>query len=166
MKTSRVVGLLVVAGIAIGAFLSAVLPDFGIPGLGSGGGIGNPPPAKPVATVSTVSDGPVESTETPPDEEAPPPSAVIYVMIDGRDYFLRRSPEGKAPFRPATLESVVEAAKAATGDDNGIRVRIAQKSSSRETTERALRAKLAEAGIPADAIRWKDEPVDGQSPTE
>lgn len=157
MKTSRIVGVLVVAGIGIGAALSYLLPDFDF-GLGSGG-IGLPT-GKPEAKVVGIDASPPEETETKPAAEPVTPPAVVYVLIDGRDYLLRRGPEGKAPFKPATLEEVVEAAQTATGDDNGIRIRIAQKSSSRELTERALRAKLEEGGVPKDAIRWKDEPVD------
>lgn len=168
MKTSRMIGVLVLAGIAIGAVLSAILPDFGF-GLGSGGGIGNPPGLKQEATSPVAESGSSVTSTAPIDDvaaatEEVPPTDVVYVLIDKREYLLRRGPEGKASFKPASLEEVAQAAQAATGDDNGIRVRIAQKSSSRETTERALRAKLEEAGVPGDAIRWKDEPVEGGSP--
>lgn len=161
MKTGRMIGVLVLAGIAIGAVLSAVLPDFGF-GLGSGGGIGNPPGLKPEANSpisESPSTGPIEGATATTEESAP--ADVVYVLIDGRNYLLRRGPEDKASFQPASLDEVVQAAQAAIGDDNGIRVRIAQKSSARETTERALRARLDEAGIPGDAIRWKDEPIEG-----
>jgi hypothetical protein len=170
MKTSRLVGLLVITGIAIGALLSAVLPDFGLMGLGPGGGIGNPPVTKPAANSKTSTTEPASETEAPsntkaadeePVSEAPPPE-VVYVMIVGRNYELRRGPEGRAAYQPATLEAVVEAVQAAKGDDTGIRVWVEQKSSSRELTERALRTKLSEAGIPPDAVRWKDKPVDAE----
>lgn len=164
MKTGRMIGLLVLAGIAIGAVLSAVLPDFGF-GLGSGGGIGNPPGLKPAANAppaESPSTGPIEGATSATEEAAPPD--VVYILIDGRNYLLRHGAADEASFQPASLDQVVQAAQAATGDDNGIRVRIAQKSSARETTERALRAKLDEAGIPGDAIRWKDEPVEGSAP--
>lgn len=177
MKTGRMVGVLVLTGIGIGALLSYVLPDFGF-GLGSGG-FGNPPATGSKTMVGTTSDTVTDtvsdstsgtSTETTVPVEDPSeggesteptaPVATVFVLIDGREYLLRRGPEGKAPYKPADLAAVIEAAQAATGDDNGIRVRIAQKSSSRETTERALRMELEQAGIPGDAIRWKDEPTD------
>ncbi|MDB5339349.1 MAG: hypothetical protein JWN70_4968 [Planctomycetaceae bacterium] len=157
MKTSRVVGVLVLAGIGIGAALSYLLPDLDF-GLGAGG-IGLPT-GKTETKVVGIEASPLEETETKPEAEPVVPPTVVYVLIDGRDYLLRRGPEGKAAFKPATLDDVIEAAQTATGDDNGIRIRIAQKSSSRELTERALQAKLEEAGVPKDAIRWKDEPVD------
>lgn len=161
IKTLRLGGILVVAGIGIGAALSYLLPDFSF-GLGSGGiGI-------PTGNTDTKTEPKVVGIDAPPAEETPAESAaepsaapaVIYVLLDGREYLLRRGPEGQAAFQAATLDQVIEAALTATGDDNGIRIRIAQKSSSRETSERALRTKLEEAGIPQDSIRWKDEPVD------
>ncbi len=157
MKTSRVVGVLVLAGIGIGAALSYLLPDLNF-GLGSGG-IGLPTGQTETKVVGIDAPAP-EETDAKPEAAPVPPPAVVYVLIDNRDYLLRRGEEGKAAFKPATLDEVVEAAQSATGDDNGIRIRIAQKSSSRELTERALRAKLEEGGVPKDAIRWKDEPVD------
>ncbi len=166
MKTSRLVGVLVITGIGIGALLSYLLPDFGF-GLGTGGdvGIGNPPGSNAAGTIVGTGDESSESTaetptDTPESTDTAGPVATVFVMIDGREYLLRRGPEGKAPYKSARLEQVVQAAQEATGDDNGIRVRIAQRSSSRETAERALRMKLEEAGIPGDAIRWKDEPTD------
>ena len=172
MKTSRLIGVLVLTAIGVGVFLGAILPDFGF-GLGSGGGLGNP--ASPANSntgtlVGTQTDSgkaatiPVIESSTP-NESAEPvepagPVETVFVLIDGREYLLRRGAEGQAAYKPATLDEVVQAAQAATGDDVGIRIKIAQKRSSRETTERALRSKLEEAGIPGDAIRWKDEPAD------
>lgn len=157
MKTLRLMGVLVVAGIGIGAALSYLLPDLDF-GLGSGG-IGLSTGKSETQAVGIDAAPPAETaTQSTPEPVAPP--AVVYVLIDGREYLLRPGPEGKAAFKPARLEEVVEAALSATGDDNGIRIRIAQKSSSRELAERALRAKLDEAGVPKDSIRWKDEPVD------
>jgi hypothetical protein len=165
MKTRRVVAGLVIAGIGIGALLNAVLPDFNL-GWGSGGGIGNPPASNTTTTaIAPVATGPISQPIKDADpsdvagstEQVPAPKTV-YVLIDGREYLLRRGSEGK--YEPATLDEVVEAAQAATGDDVGIRVRIEQKSSSRELAERALRQKLEEVGIPRDSVRWKDEPVD------
>lgn len=153
MKTVRVMGVLVVAGIGIGALLNAWLPDLNF-GLGSGG-LGFPSTAQPAAQPTGIDEAP--PAEPVAEELAAVP--VVYVLIDGRDYLLRRGAEGQAAYKPATLESVVQAAQSATGDDNGIRIRIEQRTNARELAERALRSRLDDAGIPSDAIRWKDEPV-------
>lgn len=160
MKTFRIVGVLVAAGIGIGALLSAYLPDFNF-GLGANG-IGLPMGAEP-AKPKTVGIDELPATDAEADAEAKsaaPPPKLVSVLIDDRAYLLRRGPEGKAAYKPANLDEVIQAAQSATGDNLGIRIRIEQKSSSRELTERALRTALREAGIPNDAIRWKDEPVD------
>lgn len=172
MKTGRLLGLVVVAGIAIGALLSGLVPDLG--SWNFGGGKGSQDDTTTLAT--SKSDEPVVADKEPaakklPDQPAEepiekpldtetPPVTVVYVLIDGRNYLLRRGTEDKVPFQPASIEEVLQAAQAATGDDNGIRVRIEQKSSARETTEQELKKSLHDAGIPADSIRWKDEPVD------
>jgi hypothetical protein len=168
MKTSRAIGLTVVAGVGIAALMTYYFPDLDF-GLGAGSRLGLPlgktqtesvgidaPDTETETQTTTVSDTSTEPTE--PELVTPP--AVVYVIIDAREYLLRRGEEGKAAFKPANLDEVIEAAQSATGDDLGIRIRIAQRSSSRETTERALRAKLEEAGIPGDSIRWRDEPVE------
>ena len=153
MKTLRMMGVLVVAGIGIGALLNAWLPNLDF-GLGAGG-LGFPSTAQPETQVVGVD----EASPVEPVAEEPVAVPVIYVMIDGRDYLLRRGPEGQAAYKPTKLEDVIQAAQSSTGDDNGIRIRVEQRSNARELAERALRARLEDAGIPSDAVRWKDEPV-------
>ena len=150
-----------VVGIGIGAALSYFWPNLDF-GLGSGG-FGLPtglPQTQVTGIEATPADDAESQTKVKLEAEPVPAPSVVYVMIDGRDYLLRRGPEGKEPYKPATLNEVLEAAQSATGDDNGIRVRVEQKSSSRELSERSLRESFEAAGIPKDAIRWKDEPVD------
>ena len=161
MKTMRMLGVMVVAGIGIGAALSYLLPDLNF-GLGSSG-IGLPTgntDTKPETQVVGIDAASEEKSTAEADAATAAPPAVVYVLLDGREYLLRRGPEGKVPFKPVTLDEVVEAAQSATGDENGIRVRIEQKRSSRHTTQSALEGKLEAAGVPKDSIRWKDEPAD------
>lgn len=161
MKTMRVAGVVVVAGIGIGAALSYLFPNMDF-GLGSGG-LGWPnsqPQTQVVGIEATPAEEAEADTKAKLEAKPEPAPTVVYVLIDGREYLLRNGPEGKAAYQPATLNEVLAAAQSATGDDNGIRVRIEQKSSSRELSERSLRESLESAGIPKDAIRWKDEPVD------
>jgi hypothetical protein len=170
MRKGRLVGALVLTGVAIGGLLSYLLPEFNF-GLGSGGGLGNPPAQKaettPVSDNEKPGGAPETVAETPAETETvqqpAAPTDVIYVLIDGKNYLLRQGPEGKVPYKPATLDEIVGAAQAATGDETGIRVRVAQKSTSREITERTLRSKLEEAGIPSDSVRWPDIPLKGDA---
>ncbi len=161
MKTMRVAGVVVVAGIGIGAALSYLFPNMNF-GLGSGG-LGwptNQPQAQVVGIEATPAEEAEAETKAKLETEPVPVPQVVYILIDGREYLLRNGPGGRAAYKPATLSEVIQAAQSATGDDNGIRVRVEQKHSSKETSEQALRANLESAGIPKDAVRWKDEPVD------
>lgn len=162
MKTTRKIGLLVVTGIGIGALVSYLLPFLNF-GTGSGtGGTGTSTGANSAATAPDAPAPATKGSKNAPGAEPKPstPAEVVYVLIDDREYLLRRGPEGQAEYQPADADTVVEAALAATGDSNGIKIRISQRSSSRELAERQLREKLEQAGIPGDAIRWKDEPVE------
>lgn len=169
-------GILVVSGIGIGAFLSTMFPS----GFGTGqgiNGIGNPVATAPVVEggpsaeeqpEETNSVAPVLTSETsekevPEEVEPIVAPALVYVLIDGYDYLLRRGPEGKAPYKAASIDEVVEAAANATGDENGIRIRIARRNSARESAERALQSKLEAGGVTSEAVRWKDEPVSDDS---
>lgn len=171
MKTARAVGIIVAAGVVIGALVAKYLPDFNF-GAGAGSGpatqavsksdeqttVSETKPA-PAATVETKS----ATAETTVNDEGTEPSApveAISVLIDGKNYLLRNGSEGQSEFQPATLGEVIKAASATKGEANGIRVRVAEKSSSKETAEQALRESLHDAGISGEAIRWKDKPVD------
>lgn len=169
MKTRNIVAILVLTGIGIGALLNAVLPDFTVNwGLGGGPETTKPTTSTPEATTETTTVTTTETTTEPPNQapieagEQSEPVKTVFVLIDGRNYLLRRGPQGQAAFKPAELDEVVLAAEQATGDDNGIRVRVEQKSSARDTAERALREKLDAANVSGDAVLWKDRPVDIQ----
>ncbi len=162
MKTTRTIGLLVVTGIGIGALVSYLLPGLNF-GLGTGtaenGAKGTANPDAPPPG-SNKPKQPAKSRTATGADESGVPAEVVFVLIEDREYLLRRGPEGQAVYESADVDMVVKAALAATGDSNGIKIRIAQKSSSRELAERQLKEKLEAAGIKKDAIRWKDEPVE------
>lgn len=177
MRPATKVGMLVAAGIGVGAMLSAVLPELPF---GNGWfGIGNSGTANPTAikqpaesdkadfpapkTVKQVSDPQLE-------EEAPAPTArpieatvdapeVVYVIIKGRDYFVRKEPEDQKSETYKKLPEVIAAARTATGDENGVRVRIYQTTSAKTMTLQALKDQLDVAKIPRSAIRERDEPL-------
>ena len=59
-----------------------------------------------------------------------------------------------------TLTKVVALAKAASGDEDGIRVRIYRKPSSRASTENELQDALIDAGITENQTVWIANPID------
>jgi hypothetical protein len=186
MKTSTLAGILVVAGIGIGALLSNLFPAF--PGLGSGwNGFGNPPGKSPSVADSKTDkekaaetekqDNEPETTETTRPASFPGPAAntgesepapeVVYVVIKGRDYLLRKAPEDTLTQKRATLPQVIQAVQDVPGDINGVRVKILQSTTGKTTTLMALQRELAKADIPREAIRLQDQPIDDdQTPTE
>jgi len=159
MKRRRVAGGLVGVGILIGALIWSWLPRFGGP-LAFVGEQGSPtneanqekslpeaPPAEDRA------DRPAE-----PERDASPRPAnpqVLQVLIDGREYFVQASGSSTGDYRPVSLDELVALALNATGDEDGIRVRITRRGSSRATAEMALRDRLVAAGLTDEAIRWE-----------
>jgi len=169
--------MLVAAGIGVGAMLSAVLPELPF---GDGWfGIGNSGTANPTATnqpaesdkadfpvpktVKHVSD-PQQQDNTSKQDGRPIESTVdvpevVYVVIKGRDYFVRKDPENIASETRKKLPEIIAAARTATGDENGVRVRIYQTTSAKTMTLQALKDQLDVAKIPRSAIRERDEPL-------
>ena len=184
MRPTTLMGILVVAGIGIGAMLSSILPD--LPGWGSGSNLGMPggdtaktgsdPQDKQEKTATSQVESKAPPAVSPSHTEVHPignepdasgttdqaeyePQPTVYVVVNGRDYLLRKGPEDRSSQKPATLQDVVAAAKLATGDENGVRVRIFETKTARTTATNALLDHLAEANIPRDVIRHRDEPL-------
>jgi hypothetical protein len=162
----NILGAVLVAGIAVGVYLSDLFKGFG---LGDG-------TASKTTQESTEPDDATENTAqtvasidsaasidptTPPDLEKPAAvpaqaSQVVKVVIADRSYFVR-SPEGD---QSAELKQVVALAGAASGDEDGIRVRVYRRLSSRTTAEIALRDALVAAGITDEQTVWIANPID------
>jgi len=145
---TAVVGVAVLAFIA-GGFLGGLFPQFGVGTGGSGTGkpakeqpAGKQPEQKLVAHDPTVLDD----------------ARIVQVKIDERHYQMADAAGGPHGYRDATLEEIVAAARAAQGNNRGIRVRVARTPRSRSSAEHALRDKLEAAGIGKDAIEWLDGP--------
>ena len=151
MKTRSVVGILLLAGIGIGAFLAKYLPDsFGI---GDGfSGIGNDN-----TKVSTTSE--TESPAVPEGTGSQVGVDVLVVLIDGHDYLLETGTGDDVVYQPTSLEEIAEQAELATGDKNGVKVRVLRRVSARASAENALKDKLESAGIKSGSVRWHEDPV-------
>lgn len=154
---------LTVGGV-IAAALGAVIAYLagGFPGLGTGGSglrmnsssnqsIQRPPEEKPVSQP--------EETPTPDslDRDAVLQNGVLHVLIEGRQYAVKQAADGTAEYRSVELNQLVDLAKKAPGDEDGIRVRISRRESARATAERRLEDELIEAGLSPESIVWESE---------
>lgn len=149
LRKRNILGAALVAGIGLGIYLGK-LPFLGF-GMGDGSGkhtngktdstsgdsetTGNEP-----AMVSTVSEG--ELPTAVPD--------VVKVLIDERDFLLRKSNEDV----PISLGNLIHLIKLAPGDGDGVRLRIYERSSARVSAEEKLKQALLDANVPDSAVFW------------
>ena len=161
-KKATIGGGIIVAAMFIGAMLSdwLKLGDFGLGGRGGQavlplrpGQDEDSPPHDEHRQVST--DAPDERTA----RSDPPlqPGDVLNVVIDGRDYAVRQVIDGEERLHPMSLPEIVELAQAAPGNNEGIRVRVLRRESSRPTAEQALEQALLDAGIEPGEILHTEE---------
>ena len=152
LSTRNILGAVLVAGIAAGVYLGDFWKGFGWGG-GPQGVAGN----SSTTSKQKSSDSKTSSKETTQTEKTSTVSGkVVKVVIDNRSYFLRSTAGDQA----TELNDLVEMAKTAAGDEDGIRIRIYRKKSSRPSAEEALREALVAAGIPEEQTAWPANPVD------
>jgi hypothetical protein len=146
-------------------YVSGWIPKFGAGPLGLGGAnapaVSESPSEKPTPASEEKK---AEPQAEVPDESAPtaappgtggqtPHSKVLHVLIDGRQYLVERPADGGLEYQPVPLDEVIKLAQAASGDEDGIRVRINRRGTARATAEIALREKLLAAGLSPESIR-------------
>lgn len=149
-RKRTVLGAALVAGVIVGQYLPDFWNGFG-GGSTVGVGIGDSATGSKEETSSDTSEMPAEVEITLP-ENVP---AVIKVVIDDRSFFLR-SEEGD---RPVEIAEVIALAKAASGDADGVRVRVYRKGNSRSSAENALLDAFHAAKISDDAVVWAGTPL-------
>ena len=163
LSKRNILGAVLVAGIAAGVYLGNVWKGFG-GGSIQGIGIGDPSP-KPTQKSSDSTQAAKNDTKNGVEPKSDPASdktsteqapQVVKVVIADRSYFLRSADGDQA----AELKQVVSVAKTAAGDEDGIRVRVYRKLSSRTAAEIALRDALVAAGITDEQTAWVATPVD------
>jgi len=115
---------------------------------------------------ATESESPDESTEPndrprtkglSADEEKAIAGDVLTVLIDEHDYLMQIPGTTDVVYRRCELSRLIELAKLAKGDTNGIRVRILRRESARASSESQIKIDLAHAGISTDAIVMPQE---------
>jgi hypothetical protein len=84
---------------------------------------------------------------------------VLTVLIDEHDYLVELPSDSEPVYRPLALDRIVAVAELATGDANGIRVRVLRRDSARASAEEKLRLELKRAGIESNAIHMSDSTV-------
>ncbi len=156
MKKRYILGAALIAGAIIGQYLPNFWKGFG-GGSTIGVGIGDPTSGDVSSKTGTQpAETPGEQPDTP--KTAAPGStpdstntaAVIKVVIDEKSYFVRSA----AGDRPVTIPEIIALVQAATGDADGIRVRIYQKGTSRPSAEIALNEAFEQAKISNTAVVW------------
>jgi hypothetical protein len=148
LSKRNILGAVLVAGIVAGVYLADFWKGFG-GGSSLGIGIGD---KSQTATTTTDAkpDGTYEDIAATPHESP----TVVKVVIANWSYALRTA-DGE---QPVELSQIVELAKSAKGDDDGIRVRIYRKLSSRAKAETDLESALTAAGIQEKEIVFMPTP--------
>ncbi len=159
MKMGRTLGVVATGGILFGLWISGWLKGFG---LGD-----SKFPGVQVSTQQTkVSDEDVDqtlsktnastalasSTESRPETQAAP--QVLDIIIDDAGYHFRNSQTYAIEPAVIPLDQVIQQALLTTPSNEGPRVKIYRKASSRTSNEARLSAALAEAGLKPVDIYW------------
>lgn len=166
LSKRNILGAVLAAGIAVGLYLGDIWKGFGG---GTSLGIGISDSSSQNSSEGSEEgqkggSGPVKvvmNEDAPPESPAAalpasPVTHVLKIVIADRSYFVR-SPEGD---QPTELKDVINQAKVATGDEDGIRVRVYRKLTSRPAAEIALNDALIAAGLNEDQIVWVANPID------
>ncbi len=152
LSTRNLLGAVLVAGIAAGVYLADFWKGFGWGGGPQGVAGNSSTTSKPKSADSKTS----SKEASPMDKTSTVSGKVVKVVIDNRSYFLRTADGDQA----TELNDLVSLARAAAGDEDGIRIRIYRKKSSRPSAEEALRDALVAAGVPEEQAAWPANPVD------
>jgi len=88
------------------------------------------------------------------------PLQVLDILIDDRSYLIKASSQPQDRYRPAEIKEVIQQAKRATGDEDGIRIRVYRKGSARVIPETLLKDELKIAGLAPQMVDWKNHLVD------
>ncbi len=144
-KRRVVAGGLVAGLIALGMWLSTLLPGLGL-GLGGGSGEGLGDRAAKTSPQKT------SKTESPVENKPQPPTDIVTVRIDGKRLLLKHLVEGQSVYRPATQAEIVAQAKRVIGNDRGERVRIELLANAVLDLRDELKTALKDAGLKEQEI--------------
>ena len=163
MRKRAFAGITVVVGVVIVTLLNG-----GFPGFGTRNGNADEDDSAAEVVASTETEAPPETPAPPQPEEAPktedstpkkPDIKVLDILVDGHDYQISLRGKGYTTF---PLERIVATAKATSGNEDGIRVRILRRDSARVVAWSRLHEALEDAGISKDAILMPRELFEGE----
>ncbi len=139
--------------VALGIWLGQYFPGFG---LGKGLGFGTGSTESTGTSTDQVADRPKDSTPSATlvstSDPAPPGKAPerMRIIIDG-DHFVLASSDSGMEGKTLDATEIAQLAKATTGDDQGIRVRIERTKNATNGAKQVLFEALDAAGITRDA---------------
>jgi hypothetical protein len=152
------------AGVGGGAILIGLALFLLFKGMGPGGtgssGSGTGPESGKTLITSKGTESPSEEAVAAPDEvkggltdeeKKSLTGDVFTVLIDEKNFLIELPGDPDPVYREAQLSRVIELAKLAKGDSNGIRVRILRRESARASAEFDLTEGLHKAGIDKDS---------------
>ena len=148
-RTMVVGGGLIGAAAVTGMWLSGLFQGFGT-GSGTGDGTGDSGDFNKDGVQANVPSDATARTlpgPTPPQEDVavpPVPSEVIDVVVEADAYTIETA---GGRFQSVELPKLIELAKATTGTDEGVRVRIRKRKSARVSMTDQLIKNLAQAGL-------------------
>ena len=151
-KRAPVLGGIAILAIVLTTFSTGVIPGFGT---GSGQGDGTMQVVQ-----SEADDGAVQpaNPETPTSEETPKPvppkpvaapAEVVQIVVEGDEFRLKHSDD---IYRVALISRIVKDALSATGNEDGIKVRILRKKNAKYVAWSTLENELEKSGIKASEI--------------
>lgn len=155
-STRNVMGIVLIAGIGAGIYLGDFMkgPGFG----GSSNSANKGTGADGDGSEKVSSKKTTETTEPKPEKTAAAPlqTPVVKIVVSDRAYLLRTATGDE----PIELDQIVSYATAAKGDEDGVKIRVYRKPSSRASTEIALQQALTAAGVGEEQTVWVVNPVD------
>lgn len=139
MKRRMQVGVVLVIAVAAALSYFTGFP----PGLGGGsGGDGNS--SSDANDVRADVSGNRPSDATPTDDL---PTSVVHVVVEKNGYTLKLIDGESIKYQSVELDRIIELARQATGNDNGVRVVLTSRRAARPPAENLLKSKLLDAGL-------------------
>ena len=149
----RLAGGVILGVAAVAFYLGMQFKGLGPGGSGSGDG-GPTPPQTNGASTQTPTDlaGDEAIQATTVATPTTPSSPLVAVVISGDKYLLSTTGD-ETQATPVELAEVVRAVLSASGDGQGIRVRVFRKKDATTGAQFDLSTKLGDAGIPSEEIQ-------------
>jgi hypothetical protein len=159
MKKRAFVGSVVVVAAVLATFFTGIIPGFG---RGSSSDGTSPTPVQAETSSEDSPEGEAAATESDPPipvppEPAGPPPEVVQVVVENDRIGLQLA-DGR--YKVTGVDEVIETALKATGNEDGIKVRILRKASAKVVTWSMLRSELENSGIASSAILIPKKLVD------